>query len=174
MITLALVMLLGAAVDIPATDFGIRSVQRPAPATSSPVTTRRQLPLGTVRFNLAAAAGVARSYGRVTSTIRSAERNRRVGGVPNSWHLLGRAMDVARSPSVSHAALAAELRRRGYHLIESLDEGDHSHFAFSDGAVTPRQRSRTDQLAEVSREADYFRFVTMPVTSSDRQTASLR
>lgn len=168
-----LILLLAGATDVPGTDFGIRPVGRSAPVAATPATARIQQ-LSRDRFNLDAAASVARSYGRVTSTIRSPERNRRVGGVPNSFHLLGRAIDVARSPRVSHATLAAELRRRGYHLIESLDEGDHSHFAFSDGAVAPRQRSRTDQLAEVSREADYFRFVTMPVSRADRQTASLR
>jgi hypothetical protein len=82
--------------------------------------------------------------------------------VLNSWHLHGRAIDVARSRNVSHAVLALELRRRGFHLIESLDEGDHSHFAFSDGAISPRPRNNVDQLAEVSSEASYFRFVEVP------------
>jgi hypothetical protein len=29
--------------------------------------------------------------------------------------------------------IAAAFRNAGYHLIESLDEGDHSHFAFGSG-----------------------------------------
>lgn len=42
----------------------------------------------------------------VTSTLRSPERNRAVGGVPGSLHLSGRAADVAASPRVLEAALA--------------------------------------------------------------------
>ncbi|NJC06625.1 hypothetical protein GGQ97_002418 [Sphingomonas kaistensis] len=168
-----LLLVMAGSVTSPGTDFGVRVVDGRTVQSAPLIAARRQLPSSN-RFSLAAAASVARGFGRVTSTIRSPERNRRVGGVPNSWHLLGRAIDVARSPSVSHAALAAELRRRGYHLIESLDEGDHSHFAFSDGAIAPRQRSSADQMAEVSREADYFRFVTMPVTRGDKQGAALR
>jgi len=69
-------------------------------------------------------------YGRITSAHRSAAHNRAVGGVANSYHLIDRAVDVARGRGVAHWQVAAFLRSRGYHLIESLDEGDHSHFAF--------------------------------------------
>ncbi|CAA9515887.1 MAG: hypothetical protein AVDCRST_MAG91-1880, partial [uncultured Sphingomonadaceae bacterium] len=48
----------------------------------------------------------------------------------NSYHLRGRAIDIARRPGVRHADLEAAYRKAGYSLIESLDEGDHSHFAF--------------------------------------------
>jgi hypothetical protein len=57
--------------------------------------------------------------------------------MPNSYHLQGRAIDIARRPGVSHAQIAAVLRAAGYNLIESLDEGDHSHFAFG-SATNPR------------------------------------
>jgi hypothetical protein len=50
--------------------------------------------------------------------------------VRNSWHLSGRAIDIARRPGVTHAQIAGAFRAAGYFLIESLDEGDHSHFAF--------------------------------------------
>ena len=73
---------------------------------------------------------LAAAYGVVTSTWRSAAHNRAVGGVPNSYHLSGRAIDVARRPGVTHRQIDAALRIAGYNLIESLDEGDHSHFAF--------------------------------------------
>lgn len=82
-----------------------------------------------------AAAQLARLYGVVTSTHRSPERNRLVGGVPNSHHLTGRAIDIARARGVTHRQVEAALRSAGYHLIESLDEGDHSHFAFAPAAV---------------------------------------
>jgi hypothetical protein len=84
---------------------------------------------------LTAARGLA-AYGDITSTYRSIAHNRAVGGVPNSFHLQGRAIDVARRPGVSHRQLDAALRKAGYNLIESLDEGDHSHFAF--GPLNPR------------------------------------
>ncbi|HEV2595678.1 MAG TPA: D-Ala-D-Ala carboxypeptidase family metallohydrolase [Sphingomicrobium sp.] len=90
----------------------------------------------------AAAMRIASPFGVITSTSRSVEHNRAVGGVSNSYHLLGRAMDVARKPGVTHARIAAALTAAGFHLIESLDEGDHSHFAFgfaSDEAAAPIQ-----------------------------------
>jgi hypothetical protein len=79
----------------------------------------------------ASAARLAAVFGTVTSTYRSVEHNRLVGGVPNSYHLSGRAIDIARKPGVTHSQIAAALSRAGYRLIESLDEGDHSHFAFA-------------------------------------------
>lgn len=89
--------------------------------------------------NLRAVAGLGSQWGRVTSTIRSVAHNRAVGGVRNSWHLSGRAIDIARRPGVTHSQIAASFRNAGYYLVESLDEGDHSHFAFGSGArpVTP-------------------------------------
>jgi Peptidase M15 len=64
------------------------------------------------------------------------ERNRLVGGVPNSYHLAGRAIDIARRPGVTHDQIATALRRAGYNLVESLDEGDHSHFAFAPASAS--------------------------------------
>jgi hypothetical protein len=83
------------------------------------------------RFDLATAVAVASRLGRVTSSYRSPQRNRAVGGVPNSYHLRGRAIDVVRRPGVRHSDLEGILRGAGFHLLESLDEGDHSHFAFA-------------------------------------------
>lgn len=80
---------------------------------------------------LVAPARVAMSYGAITSAFRTAAHNRFVGGVPNSYHLYGQALDVARRPGVSHQMVDAALRRAGFRLLESLDEGDHSHFAFA-------------------------------------------
>jgi hypothetical protein len=79
------------------------------------------------------AVRLAAAYGVVTSTWRSVAHNRAVGGVPNSYHLQGRAIDIARRPGVTHRQIDAALRTAGYSLIESLDEGDHSHFAFGLG-----------------------------------------
>lgn len=89
------------------------------------------------------AALLAGGFGRVTSIFRTAAHNRDVGGVPNSYHLRGRALDVARKPGVSHLRLAMALQRAGYKLVESLDEGDHSHFAF---AASPVPEAPSDKL----------------------------
>ena len=80
---------------------------------------------------ISGASRLASAYGAVTSTFRTVAHNRAVGGVPNSYHLLDRAIDIARRPGITHQQIDAALRRAGYNLIESLDERDHSHFAFA-------------------------------------------
>jgi hypothetical protein len=94
--------------------------------------------------DVARAAAIASSFGSITSIYRSVEHNREVGGVANSYHLQGRAIDIARRPGVTHSQIAAALHRAGLTMIESLDEGDHSHFAFG----TPNAASR--QVAAAS------------------------
>jgi Peptidase M15 len=89
---------------------------------------------------------IAAPFGVVTSALRTVEHNRAVGGVPDSYHLLGQAIDVVRRRGVSHAQIAAALTAAGFRLIESLDEGDHSHFAF--GPARPQlARPAPPQLA---------------------------
>ena len=87
--------------------------------------------------DVSGAAAIASAYGAITSTHRTPAHNRAVGGVANSYHLHGRAIDVARRPGVSHGQIAAALQRAGFVVIESLDEGDHSHFAFATTQATP-------------------------------------
>lgn len=82
---------------------------------------------------------VAAPFGVITSTFRTVAHNRAVGGVPDSYHLLGQAIDVVRRRGISHAQLAAALSSAGFQLIESLDEGDHSHFAIGSRAKKPAQ-----------------------------------
>jgi hypothetical protein len=139
-----------------ATNFGVRDVS-PGVSTSLPtVETVRPAsvtPLGG-GGRLPDAAIIAARWGRVTSTFRSPEHNRRVGGVANSYHLSGRAIDIARRPGVRHWQIDAALRQAGFSLLESLDEGDHSHFAFSWGgqwrplqtaaATTPKNGTSAD------------------------------
>lgn len=156
---------------VPETDFGIRPVRSEVPTARLIVQAK---PHSAGSFSLPAAASFVGQFGRVTSLKRTPERNRRVGGVANSWHLHGRAVDVVRSPGVSHASLSAALRRQGYHLIEALDEGDHSHFAFGNGLRVARPRSGAEQLAEVRQEADYFRFIEAPRGRQAGRRSALR
>ena len=116
------------------TDFGIRTVSgelasEPLASDAAGTTAIGARPARS-RIDLRSAASLGARWGRVTSTYRTPARNRAVGGVRNSFHLSGRAIDIARRPGVTHAQIAAAYRNAGYHLIESLDEGDHSHFAF--------------------------------------------
>ena len=63
---------------------------------------------------------------RLTSTKRTPERNRAVGGSPRSFHLTGQARDSVPPPGMSMAAYAAELQRLNPHL-QVINEGDHVH-----------------------------------------------
>lgn len=106
-------------------------------------------------FNMTAATNLASRYGKVTSTARTPAHNEEVGGVNNSYHLTtrgGRAMDVARKKGVTHATVEAALKKAGFTLIESIDEGDHSHFAFAgegggQEGGPPRVRSVQEAMA---------------------------
>ena len=139
------------------TDFGVRDVSGGVSVSLPTVTVARPAtvtPLGGIGGRLSDAAVIAARWGRVTSTFRSPEHNRRVGGVANSFHLSGRAIDIARRPGIRHWQIDAALRQAGFSLIESLDEGDHSHFAFSWGgqwrplqtaaAATPKSGTSAD------------------------------
>jgi hypothetical protein len=135
-----------------ATDFGIRvlgqavveTVSRHASASIDQASTSAES-LGTgVIGDVRDAASVAARFGHITRTWRSVEHNRAVGWVPNSYHFQGRALDVVRRRDVSHWEVAAALRHAGFHLIELLDEGDHSHFAFG--------RSSNERMTIPSRD----------------------
>lgn len=86
---------------------------------------------------VSAASRLVSAYGVVTSTFRTVAHNRAVGGVPNSYHLLDRAIDIARRPGITHRQIEWALRKAGFNLVESLDEVDHSHFAFAPVASKP-------------------------------------
>ena|SRR5690349_8311305 len=147
-----LVLCVASGAQAQATDFGIRSVDGKravvtvgvAPkaevradgaviATAPTASEASWTPIRGGSSSLSSAARIGAQWGRVTSTFRTAEHNRAVGGVPNSYHLRGRAIDIARRPGVTHSMIAAAFRSAGYQLVESLDEGDHSHFAFNFG-----------------------------------------
>ena len=132
------------------TDFGVRQIGG-LPAAGEIAT----VPLKRARMDIGGAAGIGAQWGRVTSTYRTPAHNRRVGGVRNSYHLSGRAIDIARRPGVSHWQIAAAYRNAGYHLIESLDEGDHSHFAFgSGGGYSPAPALAPLRATQVATKAE--------------------
>ena len=152
------------AANAQATDFGIRTVdgaratveigvhEKAAARTSDTVaasvpqsSSTTWTPIGGGSGTLSQAARLGGNWGRVTSTLRTPAHNRAVGGVPNSYHLRGRAIDIARRPGVTHAQIAAAFRNAGYRLVESLDEGDHSHFAFAWGGGRSQVASLPDK-----------------------------
>jgi hypothetical protein len=141
----------------PGTDFGVRVLGVPyAPARATEAAVNAVM---SGKINLSSAASLAQQWGRVTSTYRSPQHNRQVGGVRNSFHLSGRAIDIARRPGVSHHAIAAAYRNAGYQLVESLDEGDHSHFAFGFGGT---RVSSLEPLARQPGEATHWKVVFAP------------
>jgi hypothetical protein len=104
-----------------------------APAAASSAEGALLATLGPGAAQLIGPARIGALFGVVTSGFRTVEHNRRVGGVRNSFHLTGRALDVQRRPGVSHQMVDAALRRAGFVPVESIDEIDHSHFAFAAG-----------------------------------------
>lgn len=141
------------------TDFGIRTVSASAPRRAEEPL-EKELSSKRMHFDQSAVVRVASNWGRVTSLRRSPAKNRAVGGAPNSYHLQGRAIDIARRAGVRHSDIEGAYRRAGYSILESLDEGDHSHFAFGTGSGI----SRRDAAASV--KSDPFRgwhIVTAPL-----------
>ncbi|QWP79232.1 hypothetical protein J5226_12945 [Lysobacter sp. K5869] len=87
-----------------------------------------------------AALGSAFPGTRITSTTRSPQHNREVGGVPNSQHLSGTAADFVVDGS-QKAAFIAEARRQGF---EAIDEGDHVHLELPPRAAAARASGRPE------------------------------
>ena len=156
-----IVVMWGMAAAAADTDFGVREVGKsalspePAPAGEWATYSGRAPDLSDI-------SRIGARWGQVTSTYRSSAHNRRVGGVANSYHLRGRAIDIARRPGVGHAEIAAAYRAAGYSLAESLDEGDHSHFAFG----PPKSRGVQAQMVTAkSGEKTEWRIVYAPPSS---------
>ena len=161
-----------AAADEPAkdktTDFGIRTVDggRMSDSNLKIITPTNDAP-----FQIAGAVAIARKYGRVTSTYRSPAHNRRVGGARNSYHLRGRAIDLVLRRGVSHREVDRAFRAAGYRVVESLDEGDHSHFAFGSGlaiAQDPTETRPAVQMVTTGPKPTDFRIVTVPPAPAAR------
>ena len=112
---------------------------------------------------MAEVSRIGARWGQVTSTYRSPEHNRRVGGVANSYHLRNRAIDIARRPGVTHGQIVAAYRAAGFSLAEALDEGDHTHIAF--GAPGGWHGPRPQMVAMKSGEKTEWRIVYAPPSS---------
>ena len=158
----ALILLLwGSAASAAETDFGIRELGKPVKRASSepPPAGTWALETSGRAVNMGDIRQIGGGWGQVTSMYRSPAHNRRVGGVANSYHLSNRAIDIARRPGVSHSQIAAAYRNAGYSLAESLDEGDHSHFAFG----PPNRLGPQPQMVTVkSGEKTEWRIVYAP------------
>jgi uncharacterized protein YcbK (DUF882 family) len=91
----------------------------------------------------------------VTSGHRTAERNRQVGGSPNSYHLSNQARDIAKTPGMSVGKIRAAFAAEGVQIKELLDEGDHFHVAWGKAGVAAAAAAKEirDAAAE-TRAAD--------------------
>jgi hypothetical protein len=89
-----------------------------------------------------------------------------VGGVPNSFHLAGYAFDVRRNAGVTHQAIEEALRLAGYSPQESLDEVDHSHFAFLPALTFQRSNQPTTVNARTPPQKS-----TVPALAADEHGA---
>lgn len=88
----------------------------------------------------------------MTGGARTAERNQEVGGVPDSMHLTGQALDLV-VPGVDSATVFSKLRAAGLPMTESLaegqigDQGPHLHIGWAPKAAT-QQGDQRIALAE--------------------------
>lgn len=166
---IALILLgFGSVANAADTNWGIRELGRSSgSASSEPLpagTWAMEQPSGDRPVDMGSVKQIGARWGQVTSTYRSPEHNRAVGGVANSYHLRGRAIDISRRPGVSHWQIAAAYRNAGYSLAESLDEGDHSHFAF--GAPKQRHSAQAQMVAVKAGEKTEWRIVYAPPSSA--------
>jgi len=137
----------------------VRSVE-PSPAyqSISPGETLLAVPRGQPSVGLdvqTASAAVQQIIpgARITSGARTPERNAAVGGVPNSYHLRGEAVDIVPPAGVSFEQFRAQLQSSGLPVTELINEGDHWHWAFggkgpqvvAQGAPKPAGRMATPQ-----------------------------
>jgi hypothetical protein len=108
---------------------------------------------------------VAGIGGTVTSGTRTAAHNKDVGGVANSFHVKGQAIDIAKTAGLTLGKIVQAFEKEGVKLIEKLDEGDHFHIAFARrsgpkgkdpqalaDAAERREQAFDNQLASINSE----------------------
>jgi len=86
----------------------------------------------------------------VTSGLRSPEHNKAVGGVDNSYHLTGNAIDFVAPPGTTVEQIRDALTHSGYNPVEIIDEKDHFHVA-----VKPQEGSNYTTFADYVRGNGY-------------------
>ena len=113
-------------------------------------------------------------YGlRVTSHVRTPERNRAVGGAPRSDHLTGLGIDLAGDPermeSLAEWARANMGPGKMFRYVEygTDDHGDHVHLSFNKDATIPA----TGTAATPQREETVVTAATAPGTGRPDITA---
>lgn len=79
--------------------------------------------------------GVLGAGVNITSAARTPQHNAAVGGVPNSYHLTGHAVDFEPPPGQTNAQAVAKLKASGLPFVELLNEGDHVHVAWNGPAA---------------------------------------
>jgi len=80
---------------------------------------------------------------KITSSKRTPEHNAEVGGVPNSQHISGTAVDVVLPQGITFDNFKKALQDSGIKTSELIDEGDHVHVAWGD---KPRYTSPSTYL----------------------------
>ncbi len=90
---------------------------------------------------------------QITSGYRDKDRNRRVGGVPNSWHTRGTpdqplAFDLVPPPGMSMGELHKRVGASGLVLEERINEGDHVHIAFRADANGPGEKRLATPISQ--------------------------
>ena len=102
-----------------------------------------------------ARAIVASIGGTVTSGTRTAKHNEDVGGVPNSFHVKGQAVDIAKTAGMTLGKIIKAFEKEGVSLIEKLDEGDHFHIAWSKrGGNGPSEETLAKRAMAAALEAE--------------------
>jgi len=66
----------------------------------------------------------------ITSQQRTPEHNAEVGGVPNSQHIPGQAIDFVLPKGTTFAQVKATMAAHGLPTTELINEGDHVHWAW--------------------------------------------
>lgn len=90
---------------------------------------------------------------RVTSDVRTPQRNQAVGGVPNSRHMSGEAVDLVPPQGMTMAQLAQETKRR-FPQARVINEGDHVHVEWGAQRANPFPNAPRVVMAGRPKERD--------------------